>query len=575
MYRSTRSPLAPVRLRAFALLLVTLCLAATLPVARAATDTGKTLTLDSEPVSLQLGRHLGLYIDEQGRYSPAHLPPDELFTPSTSDIPSLGYSHSTRWARFRLHNASDGPLHLTLRQRYALIDDLTLIRVHGDGSVSTLRTGDTHPFAQRPIPQASFLLPADLAPGETSTFYLSYRSAGQVNIDLWLLNDAPLVAALEGENLLKGAYYGGMLALILYNLFLFLAIRDANYLRYVTYTSCYALLQISYNGVAFEYLWPNHPWWSNVSLNMIVCLTNLAMMNFARHFLEAPRRHPRLNRLGRGLEFINLGCVVASPLLPYQLISLSALSLALVGVTTILVMSIVSLGSGFKPARYFLTAWVTLLVGVVAAVLKGFGILPHNFLTEYGFQIGSYVEITLLSIALADRMQQLKLESITDVLTNTFNRRHFDSRCRAAFEQVRNREAVLSLVILDIDHFKQFNDRFGHEAGDRALVKVADTLNDVLRDSDELFRYGGEEFTVLLPGTSAGPARQIAERMRGAINDLEIEGQKLSISLGISTFDGGNCASPQEMLAQADTALYSAKAQGRNCVVHGEDIESI
>jgi diguanylate cyclase (GGDEF)-like protein len=414
-----------------------------------------------------------------------------------------------------------------------------------------------------------------LVPDETSTFYLSYRSGGQVNIDLWLQNDVALIEVLEGENLLKGAYYGGMLALILYNLFLFLVIRDGNYLRYVIYTGVYALLQVSYNGVAFEYFWPDSPAWGNLSLNMIVCATNLTMMNFARHFLETASYQPRLNSLGRGLEFINLGLLVAAPMLSYQFISQSALVLALLGVTLILAMSIMALATGFKPARYFLSAWIMLLVGVAAAVLKGFGILPHNFFTEYGFQIGSYVEITLLSMALADRMQQLKLASITDMLTNVFNRRHFNNRFQISFDQIRGRSGFLSLAILDIDHFKQFNDRYGHETGDRALIAVSKAIQGALRDSDELYRYGGEEFIVLLPNTNATHASQIAERIRSTVNAFEIEGERLSISLGITTFDGQNFANPQEMLAKADNALYSAKAQGRNCTVHSQDLAAI
>jgi diguanylate cyclase (GGDEF)-like protein len=159
-------------------------------------------------------------------------------------------------------------------------------------------------------------------------------------------------------------------------------------------------------------------------------------------------------------------------------------------------------------------------------------------------------------------------------LTKTFNRRHFDTRFQKAFDQVKNRNACLSLAILDIDHFKRFNDLYGHEVGDKALATVAQTLNNALRETDSLFRYGGEEFTTLLPNTDKQDAILVAERMRSTVDQLEIKGQAITVSIGLTTFNGRNYASLQEMFSHTDNALYTAKAEGRNCTVHAGDIDA-
>src|SRR5262249_7282337 len=133
------------------------------------------------------------------------------------------------------------------------------------------------------------------------------------------------------------------------------------------------------------------------------------------------------------------------------------------------------------------------------------------------------------------------------------------------------KNSSLSLMMLDVDHFKQFNDSFGHEAGDMVLRSLGNLLLNLLRKEDVVCRYGGEEFTVILPDAQQESARIRAEQLRAAAREiaLDFRGQTLggiSISVGIATFptDG---TTPETSLKSADTALYKAKANGRNCVV--------
>ncbi|KFX67865.1 DeoR faimly transcriptional regulator [Pseudomonas taeanensis MS-3] len=156
--------------------------------------------------------------------------------------------------------------------------------------------------------------------------------------------------------------------------------------------------------------------------------------------------------------------------------------------------------------------------------------------------------------------------ALRDPLTNTGNRIAMDQALEREVELARRNLMPLSLLMLDLDHFKQVNDNHGHSVGDEVLKAVATTLKSQLRNVDMVFRYGGEEFLVLLSGTCREAASMVGERLRQAVLELQCVAQgqpiKLSISLGCAPLLPGE--SPESLLQRADTALYAAKRDGRN-----------
>jgi diguanylate cyclase (GGDEF)-like protein len=166
--------------------------------------------------------------------------------------------------------------------------------------------------------------------------------------------------------------------------------------------------------------------------------------------------------------------------------------------------------------------------------------------------------------------RQSEFESLAyvDGLTGLHNRRWLDQAFRRQVERGLRDERPLSILMLDIDHFKRYNDTYGHLAGDRALRAVALVLTDNLRPGDLLARYGGEEFSVLLPDTEAAQACAIAERLRHAVSlprpDESVDMPCLSISIGETQLRRHD--SLDKILERADVALYRAKTDGRNCV---------
>lgn len=131
--------------------------------------------------------------------------------------------------------------------------------------------------------------------------------------------------------------------------------------------------------------------------------------------------------------------------------------------------------------------------------------------------------------------------------------------------RAQSRRTTLSLLMIDVDHFKSFNDEFGHPAGDEVLRSLAHLLRSEMRESDSLFRYGGEEFAIVLPETTCKGAFVLAERFRRAVQRAPWPKRAVTISVGVAAIDS-DTVSPRDLLQSADRALYSAKQTGRNRV---------
>jgi len=191
-----------------------------------------------------------------------------------------------------------------------------------------------------------------------------------------------------------------------------------------------------------------------------------------------------------------------------------------------------------------------------------------QFFSVFGYQMAA-------SLRHIQRFSTVKKEAIYDPLTNLFNRRHFEEALSLETKKALEGESNLSLIMVDIDHFKRVNDTFGHDGGDEVLRKVASLLKNSVRQHDTVARYGGEEFVLLLPGATLDPTSTVAERIRRLVESTPFNmGQtqiRMTVSLGISNFPAHRVRSKEELVKMADLALYEAKRGGRNrvCIYQG------
>ena len=504
--------------------------------------------------------------DPSGKLDFAAVRASTAFGPAPATGTNFGFTRSAWWVRFRLDNPGDEDRRVILREDYPLLDHLDLWAAEPNGSWRHTATGDRTPFSTREFDHRDFLFDLAVPAGSERTFYLRVESEGPVDLDLNLFSTHDLIGTLSDEQLAYGAYYGGFLVLVLYNLFIFLIVRDRAFFYYLLYATSYGLYFAIHNGLAFEFLWPNSPVWGNQALLVQLSLTLIFGMQFTRTFLDTARFAKRLDRVAMVLQ-----ALAGFGLLASFAVSYGTLILPLALLTVLVTVMIVALGTlglvkGYRPARFFMIAWAMLLAGVMVYMLKVFGLLPHNMLTQNGFQVGSLLEMVLLSLALASRVRELQRQSRTDTLTRIPNRRYFDERVASEFERARRKQGAVALLVVDIDHFKQFNDRFGHARGDEILKQVAERLCHGVRRGDSVCRYGGEEFAVILPGASSEEAHVVAESLREIVERGASPDAGITVSIGVvSTYDA-EFENVDDMFHAADRAMYRAKDMGRNRV---------
>ncbi|MDR7192144.1 diguanylate cyclase [Luteimonas terrae] len=192
-----------------------------------------------------------------------------------------------------------------------------------------------------------------------------------------------------------------------------------------------------------------------------------------------------------------------------------------------------------------------------------------GFTTEEMSVIGELARVVQLHVDQAAAAVKLRRSAEIDALTGTMNRRTIDLWIGRTFTDAERSGRPVSVLFIDLDHFKSVNDRYGHACGDDCLRAVSTALRSVLSDADMFGRYGGEEFIAVLPGRDGAEARAVGERMRTAVENCEVRHEtqrvRLTVSIGIATRQRGEDA-PAAAVARADKALYAAKRQGRNCV---------
>ncbi len=584
------------------------------------------LQLDADAPGQRAARHIELLEDpsrilglndvQNPEYAERFRPPPL----AGSDI-NLGYSKSAYWLRLSVRAPSDETFRTWLLELgFPALDQVSAYIVDAEGW-QVYQTGDLQSFDQRPYPHRHFVFPMRLAPGQQSTIYLRVESQGTLTLPVMVWSESALLVYSQSAYGMLALYYGMLLALALYNLLLFLSLRDPAYLAYVLFIVSMAIGQISLNGLGNQYLWPDWPAWGNVALPVGFALCGAFGAWFTRLFLRTAHHSPGYDRVLLGLGGVFAVLAAAPLVLPYQwvavLVSLQGIAFSVIA----MLIAVLGLRAGNRSARWFLLAWSLLLAGTLVMGARNLGWLPTNMLTTHAIQIGSALEMLLLSFALADRIQLARQEKekaqsealqakeamlaalrqsehqlehrviertrelaetnarlrvsearLTelaqhDPLTGLANRRRLSDALYQALNQANDSRSEGALLLIDLDHFKPVNDRCGHETGDRLLQEVARRLLACAGVDDTVARLGGDEFVLLLPPAQThAQVETLAARLLTTLRqpvDTPAGRHNISASIGIAYLphDGHT---PEELLKAADLAMYCAKSKGRD-----------
>jgi signal transduction histidine kinase/CheY-like chemotaxis protein len=365
--------------------------------------------------SLPLGRSLQMFEDPSGLASIADVRAQAAagnFKPHDKATLNAGYSRSAFWLKIDLHYRPSNPAAQRtwlLELAYPPLDHLDLYTADANGDYRLVRqTGDAWPFASREIRQNNYLFDLSFKPDQTQTVYLRLASEGSIQAPVTLWSSTAYLEDQPVRLYVLGIIYGVLLGMVVYNLFIFLSVRDTSYLYYIFYIASFGLYQLSVNGAAVEYFWPDNPWWANAATPFFIGCAGLFGSQFARSFLQTKTHSRWLDRLLIGLIAFGALVMGLSLMTSYALALRLATTLALTFTVVIFAAGILAWWRGLRVARYFIIAWSAFLLGGVVNTLMVLGLLPNVFLTMYASQIGSAIEVALLSLALADRINAMR-----------------------------------------------------------------------------------------------------------------------------------------------------------------------
>lgn len=492
-----------------------------------------------------------------------------------------------------------------------------------DGS-RTMRSGLSVPLDARAVATGPSIVPLALGPHESRTWLVRFEAdRGGWEPPREFVDEVDDVEAFslarQHARMALGVYAGLLLALAFVSLLFAGALRERLFVDYVLYSVPYGMMWIARDYILAESFWPSAPYVDDFLLFAFVCASIVLGNRFAMRFLATRELLPRIHRLLTAVNALVTGLFVLGCAGFFRFVPELLGSAALATSVLYLLSGAILASRGLRQGRLFFFATASVAVGTIVYTLWDFGLLPTSPFTTLSAQIGSAVEMTILAFALTERVrrvdeerhaaevrlrgglereveertaelerindklielnQQLELQSMTDALTGVANRRRFESALDDEWRRATRERGPLSLLIVDVDHFKRFNDTHGHSAGDACLREIAAVLGrGTRRVGDLIARYGGEEFVLILANTPRDAAEAHAERLRAAVEATDVglpEGARVArvtVSIGVATVaspatDGSTTAA---LFARADEALYRAKDEGRNRVCVAE-----
>lgn len=589
------------------------------------------VTLSAGKGMYDLGGHLAWLRDSTHTLSvdAVAAQPDSMWTPSTAPIPNLGYSSDSVWFKLALANR-DAAERWYLAINYPLIRRLDVYVFQAGELGAMFQTGDRFEFAARPVLHRDFIFPLVIPASSETMIYIRVSGPYAIQMPLRLLDERAMVEQDSLMALAHGLFFGFVLVMAVYNLFLYLGTGERSYLFYVLFSVSIGMFQFVEQGFAYQLLWPQEVGLQNRATGLFILLSLLSSFLFVTHFLGVRSGASGLYRAFCVLAVIALLLLMATPWADEGFVLRAGVVLSVPACLLAMMGGWFSWRSGRPDARLFTIAWAVFLIGVLLLALNKLGVVPRNFVTEHGAEVGTVIELALLALALArrinlERAQRIALEqqarelertallaneralelerlsndhlewrvrerteeleralrklsdanrqleqlNTQDPVTGVGNENRFVDALRCECERSFRNGEVLSLLVVELDHYRDILADFGQVAAEECLKSVADVLvRTINRPADLIARYGDKVFGVLLPGTHADGARFIAQRVADQINqqpfNFGICQITATVSIGVATVLPTHPDQGRSLLLSAESAVYVAQNNGGN-----------
>ncbi|MDD5630257.1 MAG: 7TM diverse intracellular signaling domain-containing protein [Elusimicrobia bacterium] len=437
-----------------------------------------------------------------------------------TDNLNFGYSTARYWVKVPVVNRGASATDWTLELRYPLVQTVHFYQFTNGRQVAEVKAGRLLPFHDRPVDYRTLLFNFSAPKGTRTELYLMLESVGTMRALMTIYTHDALLTQGTTTMAAMGIYFGILLAMALYNFFMFLSIRDRNHLFYVAYVLSFGLLQACLNGLSYQYLWPDWVQWNKISVPVLLGCTYMFLAIFTKSFLETKRVVPRLDLGLTGLLLASVALVLWG-IFDYGLFA-NKLASFLMSFAPWVVwpISLRCIQLGSRPAIYYFIAFTCFFLGSSAYSAKDLSWLPAGFFTLNGTYFGSAAEMILLSLGLAARIKHMKEEKLRSELQAVEAERQLAENRKELEQQIaistlasqvahdiRSPLAALDSVLKDVEQLP--------EAKRTVIRSAAGRIRDIANDLLEKNR-GEEESQGCEPSTadcdSQGPLEILVQR---------------------------------------------------------------
>ena len=445
------------------------------------------------------------------------------FVPLHNNILNAGFTSSAYWLQFTIEDLSKAETQWLLEVSYPLLQDVQLFWPDPQLGYIMKQAGAKLPFDAREVRNKNFIFFLPLEKNKKQVCYLRVETTSSLIVPVKLWKHQVFMAHDHNMQMLSGVYYGMILVLTVYSLFIYMALRDANYLYCGLHFLSFGLFEAALRGTAFEYLWPAYPQWADKALPVLLCCAAMAVVALCRAFLNTRTNFPRLDKVLFFLQPVLALSMVVAVALPYAAAIRINGHLAFVSVIFVFLATILSLREGYKPARYFFAAMSILLVGMALTFFtRLYGLFESNAWTLFAPQAGSAVEILLLSLALTDRLNHMRREKEEAValfadLNREFIESNFSLESKVAARTRELKDANTRL--LELDRMKSsFLANVSHELRTPLTSIIGFTRVAQQRFHKTLWPYLFE---------AEGKVRKVAEQTGRTLDIVSMESERL------------------------------------------------
>ncbi|MGI1678407.1 MAG: sensor domain-containing diguanylate cyclase [Cellvibrionaceae bacterium] len=529
------------------------------------------------------------------------------------------------WVRIPIINDQPDPKKYIAEIRWPLLKDVKARSYSHDVYGDMFIGGLDYIREEKNIDDKNLSIPIEMEGYSQTTLYIKIIDENLVFIPIIFWEEKTYEKYSDRRLIGFSVAFGILIIMTLYNFFLSVFTRDKMYIFYSLTVLSTLLYSLSATGYGAQYLWGGNQWMLTNIYHVFTPLAFMTITYFFRVFLRMDDYSDFLARSNNYFVGLWAGILIISltPLKKFSVLSIAPLGVLLI--VAGLCIAIYFWWRGNPTAKYFVISWSGIFIATFLNIFILLGVIKYFPAQEYIQTLSFVFEVVLLSIALAERIsrereekefaqaevidqkssilimqekanveleknvrartlelakaltdleranEELARVSTIDPLTQLYNRGFFDEAAKAEISRSSRTSSSMSMILIDIDHFKEVNDNYGHVVGDKCLKLVAQCIMKVVsRASDVVARYGGEEFAVILPDTIEKNAIVVAERIRKAISEIAFinEGKaiKLTASFGVvgRTIVKGDTV--ESFVNSADTALYIAKDNGRDRV---------